>query len=153
MYPVCFLDLQHTRVFYVRCWLNGLVVIKKNTPSDTALCMVRLFHPAYSSLKNVGKKVFSGKTVHTVHLVFLLFIFIMLVGEYSVNSEHFTVHSGRYAGKKRPAVAGPGRLCRGGFIALRQPVGVAFLPEREIGLHALICAAFIVIQTVFFQHG
>lgn len=48
-----------------------------------------------------GEKVFSGKTVHTVHSVFLFFIFIMLAGEYSVNSEHFTVHSGRYAGKKK----------------------------------------------------
>ncbi|HBX8452394.1 hypothetical protein C7M87_04920 [Klebsiella pneumoniae] len=36
--------------------------------------------------------------------MFLLFIFIMLAGEYSVNSEHFTVHSGRCAGKKRPAM-------------------------------------------------
>lgn len=42
-----------------------------------------------------GEKVFSGKTVHTVYLVFLLFIFIMLVGEHPMNSEHFTVHSGR----------------------------------------------------------
>lgn len=100
-----------------------------------------------------GEKVFSGKTVHTVHSVFLLFIFMMLSCEYSVNSEHFTVHSARYAGKKRPAAAGPGRLYRGGFVALRQPVGVAFLPEGEIGLHALICAALLIIHTVLFQHG
>ncbi|SSM82165.1 Uncharacterised protein [Klebsiella quasipneumoniae] len=51
---------------------------------------------ALSSLNTFkSKKVFSGKTVHTVHSVFLLFIFIVLSGEYSVNSEHFTVHSGR----------------------------------------------------------
>lgn len=100
-----------------------------------------------------GEKAFSGKTVHTVHSGFLLFIFIVLSGEHSVNSEHFTVHSGRCAGKKRPAMPVRDRLCCGGFIALRQPVGVAFLPEREIGLHALICAALLIIQTVLFQHG
>ncbi|KAA1483202.1 hypothetical protein F1D31_11190 [Klebsiella pneumoniae] len=33
-----------------------------------------------------------------------MFIFIMLSGEYSMNSEYFTVHSGRCAGKKRPAM-------------------------------------------------
>ncbi|RXY04335.1 hypothetical protein DD575_03640 [Klebsiella pneumoniae] len=32
------------------------------------------------------------KTVHTVHCRFLLFIFNVLAREYSVNSEHFTVH-------------------------------------------------------------
>ncbi|HBX4909498.1 TPA: hypothetical protein MH337_28595 [Klebsiella pneumoniae] len=32
------------------------------------------------------------KTVHTVHFMFLLFIFKVLAREYSVNSEHFTVH-------------------------------------------------------------
>ncbi|HBX2583285.1 TPA: hypothetical protein MHT89_26250 [Klebsiella pneumoniae] len=37
-------------------------------------------------------------------MVFLLFNFIMLSGEHSVNSEHFTVHSARCAGKKRPAM-------------------------------------------------
>lgn len=42
-----------------------------------------------------GEKAFSGKNVHTVHSVFLLFIFIVLHGESLVNSEHFTVHSGR----------------------------------------------------------
>ncbi|MBK2539809.1 hypothetical protein FKK34_10385 [Klebsiella quasipneumoniae] len=36
--------------------------------------------------------------------MFLLFTFRMLEGEYLVNSEHFTVHSGRCAGKKRPAM-------------------------------------------------
>ncbi|MNZ92310.1 hypothetical protein D3C78_1113310 [compost metagenome] len=38
------------------------------------------------------------------------------------------------------------------FIALRQPVCVAFAPEGEVGLHPLICPALVVIQTVFFQH-
>ncbi|HBY3956188.1 TPA: hypothetical protein MIT52_16390 [Klebsiella quasipneumoniae] len=34
----------------------------------------------------------------------MLFVFMVLAGEYSVNSEHFTVHSARCAGKKRPAM-------------------------------------------------
>ncbi|HHT3261388.1 TPA: hypothetical protein ACTYMQ_005577, partial [Klebsiella pneumoniae] len=36
--------------------------------------------------------------------MFLLFIFMILDGEYSVSSEHFTLHSARCAGKKRPAM-------------------------------------------------
>lgn len=77
----------------------------------------------------------------------------MLAGEYSVNSEHFTVHFYRLAGRKRPAVAGQGSLFRGGFIALWQPVGVAFLLEREVGLHPLIRPALVVMQAVLFQHA
>jgi hypothetical protein len=37
-------------------------------------------------------KSFLVKTVHTIHCMFLLFIFKVLAREYSVNSEHFTVH-------------------------------------------------------------
>lgn len=55
--------------------------------------------------------------------------------------------------KKRPADAGPGRLCCGGFVAPGQPVVVTFLPERKIRLHPLFCSPPGVIQPVFFQHG
>ena len=54
---------------------------------------------------------------------------------------------------KRPASAGQGSLFRCGFVALRQPVGVAFLFQCEVGLRALICPSFVVIQAVLFQHG
>ncbi|WP_348235521.1 hypothetical protein, partial [Salmonella enterica] len=50
------------------------------------------------------KILFFRKTVHTVHCAFLFIKFIMLHGEGLVNSEHFTVHFGRFAGKKRPAM-------------------------------------------------
>lgn len=49
-------------------------------------------------------KNFFRKTVHTVHCAFLFIKFIMLHGERLVNSEHFTVHFCRFAGKKRPAM-------------------------------------------------
>ncbi|WP_205419584.1 hypothetical protein, partial [Klebsiella pneumoniae] len=52
------------------------------------------------------KKLFFRKTVHTVHYTFLSLLFICLRGEWLVNSEHFTVHFCRFAGKKRPAIAG-----------------------------------------------
>ncbi|EAW1962628.1 hypothetical protein AYO19_18515 [Salmonella enterica] len=58
--------------------------------------------------------------------MFLSLIFSMLSGEWLVNSEHFTVHFCRFAGKKRPAIAGQVRLFRYGVIAFWQPVGVAF---------------------------
>ena len=73
------------------------------------------------------KKLFFEKTVHTVHLVILFIIFKLLYSEWLVNSEHFTVHFYRFAGKKRPAIAGQGRLFRYRVITFRQPVGVAFL--------------------------
>jgi hypothetical protein len=103
------------------------------------------------SVSFLGKS-FSGKTVHTLQSAFLPFYFIMLAGECSVSSEHFTFTLLCFPVKKA-GNAGPDRLCRGGFIELRQLVGVAFLPEGEIGLHAMICAVYIVIQTVLFHHG
>lgn len=85
--------------------------------------------------------------------MFLFLIFSSLIGEWLVNSEHSTVHFCRFAGKKRPAIAGQGRLFRYGVITFRQPVGVAFFPERQIGLYALIFPALFITQPVLFQHG
>ncbi|HAH4759181.1 TPA: hypothetical protein HH187_001699 [Escherichia coli] len=73
------------------------------------------------------KKLFFRKTVHTVHTVVFAFNFIVIRCEWLVNSEHFTVHFCRFAGKKRPAIAGQGRLFCYRVITFRQPVGVAFL--------------------------
>lgn len=69
-----------------------------------------------------------------------------------VNSEQYTVHMAGTADKKRPAAAGLNGLCCGGVVALRQPVAVAFLPQREVGLHALIRPTLVIIHTELFQH-
>lgn len=53
-----------------------------------------------SPVTDLIKKLFFRKTVHTVHCVFLFIEIIMLHGEWLVNSEHFTVHFCRFAGKK-----------------------------------------------------
>lgn len=43
-------------------------------------------------------------------------------------------------------------LCCCGFLAFRQPVAVAFLFQRQIGLYPLLCVPLLIIQAVFFQH-
>lgn len=58
------------------------------------------------------QKTFFRKTVHTVHCAFLFIKFIMLHGERLVNSEHFTVHFCRFAGKKT------GDAGQGGYFAM-----------------------------------
>lgn len=44
------------------------------------------------------------------------------------------------------------RLFRCGVVALRQPVAVAFLFQRQVGLYPLLCVPFIIIQAVLLQH-
>ncbi|WP_206752850.1 hypothetical protein, partial [Klebsiella pneumoniae] len=53
-----------------------------------------------SPVTELIKKTFFRKTVHTLHCVFLFIKIIILRGEWLVNSEHFTVHFCRFAGKK-----------------------------------------------------
>ena len=67
-----------------------------------------------------------------------------------MNSGLFTLEGG--ADTKRPAVAGPDRLCSGGFVALRQPVAVAFLFQRQVSLYPLLCVPLLIIHPVLFQH-
>ncbi len=45
-----------------------------------------------------------------------------------------------------------GCLCCCGFVAFRQPVAVAVLPERQVGLRPLFGVSLLVIHPVFFQH-
>lgn len=54
--------------------------------------------------------------------------------------------------KKRPATAGLSGLCCCGFVALRQPVAVAVLPERQVSLRPLFGVSLLVIHPIFFQH-
>lgn len=105
-FNICILFFIHISIHI--CWTDKLSIDK-------------------SPVTDLIKKLFFRKTVHTVHCVFLFIKIIMLHGEWLVNSEHFTVHFCRFAGKKRPAIAGQGRLFRYGVITFRQPVGVAFL--------------------------
>lgn len=43
-------------------------------------------------------------------------------------------------------------LCRCGFVTFRQPVAVAFLFQRQVGLYPLLCMPLLITQAVFFQH-
>lgn len=77
---------------------------------------------------------------------------MMLSGEQMVKGEQSIVHLAGLSGIKRPAIAGLSGLCRCGFVALRQPVAVAVLPERQVGLRALFGVPLLVVHPVLFQH-
>lgn len=69
-----------------------------------------------------------------------------------MKGEQSIVHLAGQSGIKRPAVAGLSGLWRCGFTALRQPVAVAVLPERQVGLCPLLGVPLVIVQPVLFQH-
>lgn len=71
---------------------------------------------------------------------------------WTVKGEQSIVHLARLSGIKRPAYVGLGRLCCGGFVALWQPVTVAFILKRQVDLRALLGVPFLIIHPVLFQH-
>lgn len=69
-----------------------------------------------------------------------------------MKGEQSIVHHARPSGIKSPVIAGLSGLCRCRFIAFRQPVAVAVLPERQVSLRALFGVSLLVVHPVLFQH-